>query len=127
MDHDKNKDIDTTFIKLGDLLRETPHLHTEPAREDIKTKVQIESLKLEIKEKEDVIKMRQEWSALFKLIVIVILIFEIGLTVFVGFGWLNFQDEWFLRIIIFGGFAQLLIMPYTVATFLFNKNSKLSN
>ena len=78
---------------------------------------------LKIKEHSRVIDMRQDWSDLFKKIVLGILLFEIALTVCVGFGWMKFNDEWFLRIIISGGFLQLLSMPYTITKFLFSPNS----
>src|SRR5258708_1709383 len=67
-----------------------------------------ENARLSIQEYEKIIKMRGEWSNLFKIVVRAILVFEITLTILVGLGWLKFQDEWFLRIIIIGGFAQLL-------------------
>ena len=75
---------------------------------------------LELEESEDIIRLRREWSSLFKAVVIVILTFEIGLTLGVGTGVLQFADEWFVRIIISGGIAQILAMPYLVTKFLFS-------
>lgn len=125
MESDKPLPIDDP-IKLSDLLDQVP-ADPVPVQENIQETVSIEMLKLDIQEKKDIMEMRREWSGVFKLIVILILSFEVYLTFLVGMKIVEFKDEWFLRIVILGGFAQLLGMPYTVATFLFNKDSKLSN
>lgn len=84
-------------------------------------------IQLELAEYKDVIDLRREWSGLFKRVINTILFFEIAITVAVGFDVLHFQDEWFLRLIILGGFAQILVMPYLVTEFLFNKKSTVSS
>lgn len=78
---------------------------------------------LNLNEYRDIIQLRREWSSLFKVIVWIVLLFEILLTVAVGTQLLVFEDEWFLRIIISGGIAQILAMPILVTQFLFSQNS----
>lgn len=93
----------------------------------LQDKAQSAMLQLELKEKKQMLELRQEWSNFLGIVLIIILIFEIFITIMVGLKVLIFEDEWFIRIIILGGFAQILVMPFTVASFLFNKNSPLSN
>ena len=82
-----------------------------------------DNARLKIIELQAIIDMRKEWSKLFKMVVVAVLLFEIILTIFVGYGWFVFEDSWFLRIIIVSGFAQILTMPYTITRFLFGKGS----
>ncbi len=81
---------------------------------------------VELEERQDILFLRKTWSTTFLVIVSLIFIFEIGIAIAVGLGALHYADEWFLRIFVLGGFAQLLVMPYTVTKFLFNTNSYLS-
>jgi uncharacterized integral membrane protein len=83
---------------------------------------QILLLQLSVSERQDVLSMRKLWAAIFLVVVVLILVFEIGITVAVGMRLLQFSDEWFLRIIVLGGIAQILAMPYLVTQFLFDKN-----
>lgn len=82
-----------------------------------------DNAQLKILEYQKIIQMRQDWSTLFKWVVGIILGFEIFLTLSVGSGVLKFNDEWFLRIIIVSGFAQILTMPLTITRFLFSNGS----
>ncbi len=104
---------------------------TDSSYEKIKLesqKLALELKKLELRNLElhDVIQLRRSWSTIFKGIVVSVFLFEILLTVFVGLNWLKYKDEWFLRIIILGGIAQILAMPVLVTQFLFNTQSPLS-
>jgi ABC-type amino acid transport system permease subunit len=72
------------------------------------------------KETEDILSMRTSWSKIFKCLVIFIFAFEVMLTIAVGFDILKFEDEWFLRIMLSGGIAQILGMPILVTKFLFS-------
>jgi hypothetical protein len=83
---------------------------------------QVLLLQLSVSERRDILSMRKLWAAIFLLVVLLILLFEIGITVAVGMHVLIFSDEWFLRIIVLGGIAQILAMPYLVTQFLFDKN-----
>jgi hypothetical protein len=81
-------------------------------------------VELSVSERKDILAMRKLWASVFLVVIFAILFFEIGLTVAVGLGYLKFVDEWFLRIIILGGIAQILAMPYLVTQFLFKKQTE---
>ena len=91
-----------------------------------KLALELKRLELRNKELHDIITLRQSWSTDFRRIVVIVLLFEIGITLAVGLNYLQFNDEWFLRIIVLGGIAQILAMPYLVTQFLFNTKSPLS-
>ncbi|MBN1162643.1 hypothetical protein JXA34_02785 [Patescibacteria group bacterium] len=100
--------------------------HDNKDIKEVISDITIESQKkqLEIREKEEVLEMRRKWANFFKGIVLVILFFEIIITFLVGSNLMVFEDEWFLRIIITGGFAQIMVMPFTLTKFLFNVENK---
>ena len=72
---------------------------------------------------QQILKLRKDWSNLFIGITLGIFFFEVVITVLVGAGILKYDDEWFLRIMISGGIAQLIAMPFLVTQFLFSKDS----
>jgi hypothetical protein len=100
-----------------------------PDLQEINQEAVVESQKeqQDIKEREQLLEMRRDWARTFKWIVWLILAFEILLTLTVGLGALTFKDEWFLRIIITGGFAQIMVMPFTLTKFLFNTDTRKEN
>ena len=79
---------------------------------------------LRLEEKKNILKMREKWSTIFLITILVILVFEIIVTILVGAGCLKYEDEWFIRIIITCGFADILAMPLIVTKFLFPINGK---
>ncbi len=80
-----------------------------------------------LKEQVDVLKMRASWSTIFKIILCAIVAFEGILTILVGCNYLVYEDEWFLKIIITGGLANILLMPLIIIKFLFPNNVKSPN
>ena len=89
--------------------------------------MQARQMELDLQERIEIMEMRGQWSEFFKWLVGSILVFEILLAVLVGTRLFQFNDEWFLRIIVIGGFTQILSMPYALTKFLFNTESPLSN
>jgi hypothetical protein len=88
--------------------------------------VDLEKLQLKNRELMDIILLRRIWSIVFLVILILIVAFEVVLTVLVGARLLQFDDDWFLRIIILGGIAQIIAMPVLVTQFLFNTKHQMS-
>ncbi|MEI6462746.1 MAG: hypothetical protein WCO33_03730 [bacterium] len=71
-----------------------------------------------------ILTLRSQWSDIFKVAYITILVFEIILTIFVGTNVINVEKkEVFFNIIIGTGMVNLLTMPLIVAKFLFGKDS----
>lgn len=90
-----------------------------------KEKIEIDGMILANIDKAQDLEMKKNWSKFLYVTVGSILVFEFLLTILVGLGVLDFSEyEWFLRIIVIGGFAQILIMPFTVVSYLFPKDSR---
>jgi hypothetical protein len=87
------------------------------------TEIEPSEVRLKAEELRQVLEMRKEWGKSFKALMWSIFWFEVALAILVGFGVVEFDDEWFVRIIVTGGFGQLLAMPWLVAKFLFSKDS----
>jgi hypothetical protein len=67
--------------------------------------------------------MRRRWSWLLMALLVVILLFNVLLVILVGLGWLNFVDEWFLRIVLTTNLADIIGLVYLVVKFLFRETS----
>lgn len=98
----------------------------QPVKEvDFENRVMVSMMyQLRIEEKKNILRMRDRWSTIFLITILSILIFEIIVTILVGAGCLKYEDEWFIRIIITFGFADILAMPLIVTKFLFPVNGK---
>src|SRR3990167_5634708 len=69
------------------------YIETVRAKEATEARVKLEGLK-------DYYEMRRNWGRFLKWCLGIILVFNISLVVAVGVGFLNFNDEWFLRIVL---------------------------
>lgn len=81
--------------------------------------VQLEELRL--REKSEFLAFRKQWSRYLLILVIAIVIFNALFLVAVGKKWLQFQDEWLVRIIITGSFVEVLGLAKIVVDFLFKE------
>ncbi|MDP4011803.1 MAG: hypothetical protein Q8P72_06285 [Candidatus Roizmanbacteria bacterium] len=64
--------------------------------------------------------MRSTWGDFLKICLAIILAFNIVLIVIVGIGWLKYNDEWFLRIVLTTNLADIIGLVYLVVKFLFS-------
>ncbi|PIR63943.1 MAG: hypothetical protein COU64_01815 [Candidatus Pacebacteria bacterium CG10_big_fil_rev_8_21_14_0_10_40_26] len=64
--------------------------------------------------------MRSTWGDFLKICLAIILAFNIVLIVVVGIGWLKYNDEWFLRIVLTTNLADIIGLVYLVVKFLFS-------
>lgn len=74
---------------------------------------------LGIRERIEFLNFRKSWSEKLLILVISIVIFNAAFLLLVGFGVLRFEDEWLVRIIITGGFLEVLGLAKIVVEFLF--------
>lgn len=74
---------------------------------------------LGIRERIEFLNFRKSWSEKLLILVISIVIFNAAFLLLVGFGILQFEDEWLVRIIITGGFLEVLGLAKIVVEFLF--------
>lgn len=81
--------------------------------------VQLEELRL--REKSEFLAFRKQWSRYLLMLVIAIVVFNAIFLVAVGKKWLQFQDEWLVRIIISGSFIEVLGLAKIVVDFLFKE------
>ncbi len=81
--------------------------------------VQLEELRL--REKSEFLAFRKQWSRYLLILVIAIVVFNAIFLIAVGKGWLRFQDEWLVRIIITGSFVEVLGLAKIVVDFLFKE------
>lgn len=82
-----------------------------------KLKLQLETLNLQ--EKSDFLAYRKQWSTYLLSLVIAIVAFNAMFLITIGLGWLQFADEWLVRIIITGSFVEVLGLAKIVVDFLF--------
>ncbi len=74
---------------------------------------------LRLRETADFLSFRKNWSTKLLWLVIGIVIFNAVFLLAVGLGWLRYEDEWLVRIIITGGFLEVLGLAKIVVEFLF--------
>ena len=87
-----------------------------------KLKLQLETLKLQ--EKSEFLTYRKQWSIYLLTLVIAIVAFNAMFLVTIGLGWLQFEDEWLVRIIFTGSFVEVLGLAKIVVDFLFKEPPK---
>lgn len=87
-----------------------------------KLKLQLETLKLQ--EKTEFLAYRKQWSIYLLTLVIAIVAFNAMFLVTIGLGWLQFEDEWLVRIIFTGSFVEVLGLAKIVVDFLFKEPPK---
>jgi hypothetical protein len=85
-------------------------------------KLQLE--KLNYQEKFEFLSYRKQWSTYLLTLVIAIVAFNAMFLVTIGLGWLQFQDEWLVRIIFTGSFVEVLGLAKIVVDFLFKEPPK---
>lgn len=84
-----------------------------------KLKLQLETLNLQ--EKSEFLSYRKQWSTYLLTLVIAIVAFNAMFLVTIGLGWLQFSDEWLVRIIFTGSFVEVLGLAKIVVDFLFKE------
>lgn len=80
-----------------------------------------ESARIEADGRKKYFQLRSDWSAYIACWISALIIFNGGLTVGVGSGWLNFQDmQWFVTAVTVETFLQIVGMGYIAVKFLFS-------
>ncbi|MFW5703237.1 MAG: hypothetical protein ACOCXQ_00175 [Patescibacteria group bacterium] len=74
---------------------------------------------LRLREAREFLNFRKSWSNKLLWLVIMIVIFNAIFLLMVGFKVLTYEDEWLVRIIITGGFIEVLGLAKIVVEFLF--------
>lgn len=64
-------------------------------------------------------RLRKKWSWILASALLLILLFNIAVVFCVGFRWISFSDEWFLRIVLGTNLADIIGLAYVVVRFLF--------
>lgn len=104
--------------------------NTQPAQieETVIEKAETETSQLErqleelqLKEKAEFLSFRKLWSTYLLALVIFLSVFYAFFLIAVGKEWLRFTDEWLVRIIVTGGFAQIIALAKIVVDFLFKE------
>lgn len=80
---------------------------------------QAELEKLKLEEFQLKLNLRSRWSSFLMVMVLLMIVFQMGLFVSVGLGWLTFGDEWIARLVLPGTFAQVLGFVYIIIRYLF--------
>lgn len=70
----------------------------------------------------DYYRMRRSWGTFLAVCLGIILAFNISLVIFTGLGFLKYQDNWFLRIVLTTNLADIIGLVYLVVNFLFSNN-----
>lgn len=87
------------------------------AKKSVKTEQQIEN-----EGKESFYVLRTCWSRCIIVWISLLIIFNIFLTILIGFNWLNYKDyKWFVNSITFETFLQVVGLGYVAAHFLFSE------
>jgi hypothetical protein len=86
------------------------------SKESTETQIRLDGLT-------DYYTMRRSWGDFLKICLGIILFFNISLVAFVGLGFLKYQDDWFLRIVLTTNLADIIGLVYLVVHFLFSNNS----
>lgn len=95
----------------------------EDATTDLeKLRLQLETLNLQ--EKSEFLAYRKQWSTYLLTLVIAIVTFNAMFLLTIGLGWLQFTDEWLVRIIVTGSFVEVLGLAKIVVDFLFKDPPK---
>ncbi|CAN5243815.1 hypothetical protein BH09PAT2_BH09PAT2_07380 [soil metagenome] len=76
---------------------------------------------LRLREKSEFLAFRKQWSRYLLMLVIAIVVFNALFLVAVGKKWLQFNDEWLVRVIITGSFVEVLGLAKIVVDFLFKE------
>lgn len=100
----------------------TPPAIEETVIED--ANIKLDELKLKIQEKSEFLSYRRQWSKYLLTLLIAIVLFNAMFLVTIGLGWLQFNDEWLVRIIITGSFVEVLGLAKIVVDFLFKEQPK---
>lgn len=74
---------------------------------------------LGLREQIEFLNFRKEWSQKLLLLVVFIVVFNALFLIVVGLGWLNYADEWLVRIVLTGSFIEVLGLAKIVVEFLF--------
>ncbi len=86
--------------------------------------IKLQFEKLSVQEKFDFLAYRKQWSTYLLTLVIAIVGFNMMFLVTIGLGWLQFSDEWLVRIIFTGSFVEVLGLAKIVVDFLFKEPPK---
>ena len=86
--------------------------------------IKLQFEKLNVQEKFDFLAYRKQWSTYLLTLVIAIVGFNMMFLVTIGLGWLQFSDEWLVRIIFTGSFIEVLGLAKIVVDFLFKEPPK---
>ena len=96
-------------------------LESEASRVKISAETEIR-----LKGLQDYYGMRKTWGNFLKLCLSVILVFNILLVIFVGFGLIKYNDEWFLRLVLTTNLADIIGLVYLVVHFLFSNQNEIN-
>lgn len=91
----------------------------EAAEERALIKLQYEELRL--REKSEFLHFRKRWSNYLLILLVFIVLFNAVFLLAVGDGWIRFEDEWLVRIIVTGSFVEVLGLAKIVVDFLFKE------
>lgn len=78
---------------------------------------------LKVRAYSDIIKSRTVWSYFLLGVLFLIVIAELVMVFGVGLDKLHYEDEWFVRIMVIGGFSTVIAVPNVVVKFLFDKEN----
>lgn len=101
------------------LLKQEADVAEEALEERALVKLQFEELRLQ--EKSEFLQFRKQWSKYLLLLVVFIVFFNSVFLLAVGGGQLRFADEWLVRIIVTGGFVEVLGLAKIIVDFLFKE------
>jgi len=94
----------------------------EAETEQKQFELQLQELRL--KEKAEFLNFRRQWSTYLLSLVMIIVFFNALFLIAIGMHLLQFEDEWLVRIIITGGFVEVLGLAKIVVDFLFKEQPK---
>jgi hypothetical protein len=101
------------------VLQEEVAATQEAAEERALINLQYEELRL--REKSEFLQFRKKWSNYLLMLVVFIVVFNAVFLLAVGYGWIQFADEWLVRIIVGGSFIEVLGLAKIVVDFLFRE------
>ena len=125
---ESGNDSDQAFNQLKELVNTTSNKNSASA-EDIDDQRQATSSQ-ELKEREthrkgeeEYYKLRNKWSWFIFIFIAFMLLFQLFVTLAIGYGWVKFDSyQTYLHLVIGQNFAQIVGMGIIVATFLFPKS-----
>lgn len=111
-------DVEDYLLDNGSSRKDSPDLkESNLAKKSVKTEQQIEN-----EGKESFYVLRTCWSKRITEWISLLIIFNIFLTILIGFNWLNYKDyKWFVNSITFETFLQVVGLGYVAAHFLFSE------